>query len=679
MTDRVLLAALMTTCALSLSMAEAAEPTSRMLIETKDISDLAISPDGSYLTYRVEQASLARNSYDSTWYIRQLGRPESSLAVADGGVPVRGVAGLSIVEPPIWSPDSRWIFFRALIDGRVSVWRSARDGHRAERLTPELADVFEFHLSGDGRYLHYVVGPDLGMVVSSEDAEAESGILIDQTIVPGQGLFRAASVNERPTTQKQAGWAGRQGVLGTTFKRVVDLSDGTVTDDPIIGDNGLSDKPNRAISMSVDLGDGVRAELRRVGSDPALRDPPCQDIVYVKAGRERLAPWRHGDDCQAEEVASILALPQSDQIAFTVTAYRSGLGQSLRVWDIIGGKIRVLHQGHGLLAGSRNPNTPCVASPIEIVCVASAASEPPRLVAINLKDGHETVLADPNADTREVYQPARLMNWTGKSGRSYSGWFLKSTSSRAPLVIAYNSCPGFLRGGAGDEWPLAILAARGISALCINRPFGYPTDPKVRYGYGLDAVEGAIGQLGIAGEIDPHRVGMGGLSFGSEVVMWTLMKSNLIAAASVSSPMTTPLAYTLRSLQGETYWRELKASWGLEAPDATPEGWQQISPALNIDKLTTPLLLQMPEQEYWGALEYYIPLRNKGAPTELYAFPQAPHNKVQPRQKLAAYDRNIDWFRFWLSDYEDPDISKAAQYSRWRALKANRGRPASIQ
>ncbi|WAC49789.1 Atxe2 family lasso peptide isopeptidase [Asticcacaulis sp. SL142] len=677
MFPRVLMSAVLISCGLMSVMVRAAEPTHRTLIETKDISNLAVSPDGRTVAYRVEQASLARNSYDSIWYIQPVDGSQRPLVVADGGVPIRGVAGLSVTEPPVWSLDGQGIFFRALMDGRISVWWADRGGHQSRRLTPENADVLSFTLSPDGRYLRYQSGPDLALLAGAEAAEAEQGILIDQTTVPGQGLFRSAHVNERPTTQKQSGWAGRQSLLAVSEVRVLDLVTGT-TDDPSVV-SSVAEPTKRSAGLSVIVSGGGVAEVRRMGADPQLLDPPCQEVVYIRDGHEAAANWREGRTCEDGEIASLLPLRQASQIAFTVTSYREGLSQSLKVWDIKSGQIRTVRKGEGLLAGSRSPNTPCVAGEAALVCVSSAATAPPRLVAIDLTSGRETVLADPNADTRNAYGEAVLLNWSGASGRVYSGWYLKSPSPRSPLMIAYNSCPGFLRGAAGDEWPLAVFAAQGISALCINRPFGYPRDPKVRYGYGLDAVEGAIRHLSKRGDIDPHRVGMGGLSFGSEVVMWTLMKSDLIAAASVSSPMTSPLAYTLRSLQGDDYWRELKASWGLDAPEVSSDAWKVISPALNIDEITEPLLLQMPEQEYWGALEYYIPMRNQRAPTELYAFPFAPHNKVQPRQKLAVYARNLDWFRFWLADYEDPDPHKADQYARWRVLKARRAVPEPAQ
>jgi len=29
----------------------------------------------------------------------------------------------------------------------------------------------------------------------------------------------------------------------------------------------------------------------------------------------------------------------------------------------------------------------------------------------------------------------------------------------------------------------------------------------------------------------------------------------------------------------------------------------------------------------------------------------------------------VDWLRFWLQRYEDPDPAKADQYKRWRGLR----------
>src|SRR3546814_19921879 len=84
----------------------------------------------------------------------------------------------------------------------------------------------------------------------------------------------------------------------------------------------------------------------------------------------------------------------------------------------------------------------------------------------------------------------------------------------------------------------------------------------------------------------------------------------------------------------------LKKLWQLGAPDETPERWKMFSPTLNLDRIKAPILMQMPEQEYIHALDYTIPLiRDHRA--DLYVFPHEPHQKFQPRHKLAAYERTL--------------------------------------
>src|SRR3546814_11887450 len=112
---------------------------------------------------------------------------------------------------------------------------------------------------------------------------------------------------------------------------------------------------------------------------------------------------------------------------------------------------------------------------------------------------------------------------------------LRTRDTPPPVFGTYYNGSGFLRGGVGDEWPLATLAEQGVSALCINDPPGYLLDAVERYGRGLSGVRSVVDLLASAGEIDRARVGMGGLSVGSEVTLWTATHSDLLAAASIRS------------------------------------------------------------------------------------------------------------------------------------------------
>jgi dipeptidyl aminopeptidase/acylaminoacyl peptidase len=161
---------------------------------------------------------------------------------------------------------------------------------------------------------------------------------------------------------------------------------------------------------------------------------------------------------------------------------------------------------------------------------------------------------------------------------------------------------------------------------------------------------------------------MGGLSYGSEITMWLAMKSRLLAAASVSSPSVSSTYHLFGSVKGDNFTRVLKETWGLQSKEESPERWRQLAPEFNLDRISIPVLFQMPEQEYLMALDYAVPLIKRGS-ADLYVFPNEPHIKFQPRHKLAAYERNVDWFRFWLQGIEDADSAKASQYAVWQGMR----------
>jgi hypothetical protein len=79
--------------------------------------------------------------------------------------------------------------------------------------------------------------------------------------------------------------------------------------------------------------------------------------------------------------------------------------------------------------------------------------------------------------------------------------------------------------------------------------------------------------------------------------------------------------------------------------------------------------MQLADREYLTAIDVYAALREQGKPVDMYVFPDEYHNKWQPAHRLAIYDRNLDWFDYWLNDRIDPDPRKADQYALWRSLR----------
>ncbi|MCC4609775.1 Atxe2 family lasso peptide isopeptidase [Xanthomonas campestris] len=679
---RLLLAGVLMAAGACMCHAQTVSP--QRLLEVVDIGSPTLSPDGRSVAFRTEQASVQRNTYDSVWYVQGL-QDAAPRRVADGGVPLRDSAGGSLPGKVLWSPDGRWLYYRALIDGVIAVWRAAADGSGAEPVTHDAADVQEFALAADGRVLRYRIGATREQVLSAEQDEYAQGIRIDETVPLGQGLFRSGNVDGRLATQRFGSvWFDRAGLSAGVPARwiALDLTTGTTQ---VLAD---AQRPGAEADVSTLRGlvgdawksarapqGGAVAVLSRVGDGTGQLSRPDVALSVVPGAGARKAVQCVAAACVGKAISGVQWRPGSTEVLFTITDPALGLAQSIHRWDPASGQVQLVVQGGGLINGGRDPSAPCGASATALVCVTAEADRPPRLERIALDGGTRGVLFDPNAalavDMANA-TPARLLQWTDTRGRHYSGQFFAARSQgdgQVPLFVTYYSCPGFVRGGVGDEWPLAALAQVGIAALCINQLPGYTMNAVERHGQGLAAVKSAVALLSSQAGIDRTRVGMGGLSFGGAVTLWTATESNLLAAASVANPVVSPSYYLFGSMKGEPFLKGLREMWGLGAPEQTPERWKALSPAFKLERIRAPILFQHSEQEYLYALDYLIPLL-RAQRAELYVFANEPHQKFQPRHKLAVYARNVDWFRFWLQDYQDAAPEKAAQYARWRAIKA---------
>jgi len=658
--------------------ADAGTVTPRRLVEIADMSGPVVSPDGRMVAYRVEQASVARNTYETAWYVSSMDGMSPPRRVGNGGVPLRNSSGVPLPASAVWSPDGRWLYYRALIDGRIDVWRAAADGASVAPVTRDPADVRGFALDEDGRAMRYSVGPTRQEVLDAELAEYDAGIHIDASVPLGQGLFRSGYLEERPATQRlKDNEVIRYPLLAEIPDRWVSIDLSTGKKMAVPTRHGAPDQSIAALQeaspwkASAEPGGSRIAVLTRIGGRDGLRDSPDVELSVIdrrgKAERVVCASRL----CIGMPITGVQWRPGSNEVIFTTSDPDAGYAQSVFRWNVEANAIHRVADGRGLIAGGRDRFSACGLTSDAMACVTADPNTPPRLERIDIVSGERRVLHQPNGPLGldMAGTPVRLLQWNDAHGRTYTGQFFAPARARgpAPLVINYYWCLGYVRGGLGDEMPFASLAGKGIAALCINRA-PIRMNAIERYELGRSAVESAVDLLVSEGLVRRDKVGMGGLSFGTEATIWTAMRSDTLAAASVSSPMISPQLRFLSGLQAEAFDRRLEEYWQLGGSDETGGDWKAMSPVFNLDRIRIPLLMQMPEQEYMLALDYALPLIRAGL-ADMYVFPHEPHQKFQPRHKLAVYERNLDWFRFWLQDVEDPDPAKRGQYARWREMR----------
>ncbi|MBJ7437806.1 MAG: Atxe2 family lasso peptide isopeptidase [Sphingopyxis sp.] len=645
-------------------------PTVREIVELADMSSIAVSPDGQRLAFRIEHASVAVNDFELGWYIVPTDGSAPPRRIADAGEGERRDGELA-TEPPVWSADGRSILFRKIANGEIQIWRAAVDGSASEALTHDDANVRRFALEPDSGIIIYSVGATRAAVSEAEGHEYDEGVLIDARVDPARQLHRGARIEGRGASDR---FSGRWFTFGHLLAgapltyRALDLGTGASRDAAGSEAARITDAPS---SSDITNTYPVTAETRS-GDRRGNAFVTADDFVSRLSIRR---PGGRSIDCERpqcrQRIGKIAWQGTRDGVVFVTTDHAAG--QTLRLWSPGSGQVRRIAGGTGRWNGGRD-EAGCAVDAAALYCVAADADNPPRLVRIALSTGKITTLADPNRSLRQSgFLRSEPMEWVGASGQRFTGQLMVPSGERRalPLFVTYYLCDGYLRGGVGDEFPLRQLAASGMAVLCINRvPMRAGLGDQVeQYRIGQEGVSEAVRLLARRGIVDPARVGMGGVSFGGETTMWIAQHSSILSAISIGNTLLSPTYYWFNALPGNPMPPILNQVWGIGAPDDDPERWKQLSPTLSTDTIHAPLLMQLPEREFRFNVELAARLAQAGKPVELWAFPEETHLKYQPRHKAAVYERNLDWFRFWLQDYVDPDPTKAEQYRRWRGMK----------
>jgi hypothetical protein len=356
--------------------ADASQSALRRLVELVDISVPTASPDGRLVAFRTEQASVERNSYLIAWHVLDTaGGPVRR--IADGGEPIVEEPGLVKADPPIWSPDGRWIYYRALRAGAVQIWRAAADGSGAEVVTSEEGDVLLLERAPDGAIL-YRVGPSRSAIEQAELAEYDSGILVDRHVELGQNVFRGAIVHGRRATQRLNGsWFSRGSVLWwqAPRQRRLDLRSLRSSDAEPGGAAAPGGEARPEVLARSAAGDVATASWGASGSD----------LSVARAGALGGTVECRLEACRTDRIAWAAFRSGHDQLVFA-TMDRA-LVQSLRLWDLRTGAVRTILRGNGLMNGGREEGRPCAVLGDRAVCVVADPRTPPRLEAVNLETG----------------------------------------------------------------------------------------------------------------------------------------------------------------------------------------------------------------------------------------------------------------------------------------------------
>lgn len=629
-------------------------------------SPLSVSPDGRQVAFLIRRADPEANAICHALAVVDLAEGGRLRVIDRGGEPVRAEniirgsrtgSGLLATIVPAWSPDGRQLAYLKRVAGRTQIWRVAADGSEAIRVTDAPVDVEDVAWSEDGERLVFATRPGRLDFASATRREGRDGFLYDERMIPPNGF-----APQLPEALPRQVWtipaAGGEASPGGE-KDAARLPD----DRSLVLPHPLRATSSRGRSAGLDVeGPSPFAERRAWAED---------------ARGERI-------DCRSEHCAGSMRgiwwHPDAQSVLFLRYEGERGEFTSVFRWDIGAASPRRLLSTDAALVG-------CTIAARALLCLRESVVVPRHLVALDLDTAEVREILDLNPEFSALETP-RVERIRWRNGNDLSAWAdlvlpPGSPPDRGwPMVIVQYHSRGFLRGGTGDEYPVHALAANGIAVFSFQRP---PLLVQSRPDLDEDAVVAAVLRnwsergnthdslkIGMErafarGDIDPDRVGITGLSDGSTTARYAMVAGMTIRAAALS----TCCRYNRNDLIfGGPIVAENSRAIGFPPVTAhDPDFYAPISIAQAADRLTTPVLMQLSDDEALFALETFASLREHEVPVEMRVFPGEHHIKWQPAHRQAIYQRNIDWFRFWLLGEEDADAAKQAQYARWRGWR----------
>lgn len=630
---------------------------------------IGISPDGDRIAFVVKQANSRANAYCQRLLVVSSSGVGEAVELARGGAylradfPLRDFsyvrAGWDKPNPPRWSPDGARIAYLRRDGPTTQVWIVDASGVIPSREATALPDdVDDFAWTADGRAFVVATRPGIRAATRAIAEEGTRGYLFDERFSP---QFAGHPIPTGPLSREYT---------------LVSLRDGS-TRPATEAERALLD-PARHDSLPASAHtyregpDGWSAWLEPKHSDRILS--PTRIVIAGPQGQRRV--------CEDKRCEGVLDMWWSGDDRVLLMQQRTGWARSetaLLRWAEGASAPRRIFSTEDLLIG-------CETLRHELVCGREGAAQPRRLVAIDTRDGAERTIHDTNARLRNMdYGRVQRLRFRNSYGvESFADLVLPPghrEGQRHPLVVVQYSSRGFLRGGTGDEVPIHPLTTRGFAVLSFQRPGLLPeaykarneiethtliADPWADRRQVLSSLETAIELSIAAGSVDPDRIGISGFSDGGWTVQFALINSDLFKVAAMGTCCADRTAQPLAA--GPRFTDHMRAMGYIYFEPGGEQVWQPMSLVLNVDAIQTPILIQASDSEYEGALDVFETFTHRGKPIELFVFPDETHYKWQPAHRRAIYERNIEWFDFWLNRRMNCAPSRSEQYERWLAM-----------
>lgn len=659
-----------------------------------EVSDAAISPDGSRVAY-VRTAPLQQeNRYHS----------EIWLADADGSIRPRRLTSASFeARSPVWSPD-----------GRTLAFRSSRPGPGGETESTWFLDLEAGGeaWSVDGVDGDPVYSPDGLWIAFVREAPVGGEAAVQSTY--GRNPYELIPEFERDVRERFEGRAVEW--MGYRYDGSDELADPR---DPVA-------TPPRELWVVPTQRNATPRQLTRLGFDVAnvAWSPDSQRIAFVADSQQRDEHTYERHDLWTVDFAGRVVRVTDDEYVWSDPVWSTdgtalfarrelgldaviaagGPGAPVEVvrldpatgslteltgdWDLVpetlertpAGELRFLAVAGGerqlfavpagggavrAVTGGRRwiGDLSHDAAGARIAYVSETASQPAEVFVaaadgsgeLRVSHANDVVTAD------AAFGDARTFSYASVDGTEIQGWLMLPPGYRAgdaplPLIVSIHGGP---HGAYGESFnfQFQLWANEGYAVLYTN--------PRASLGYGepflwatwgggwgaLDTEDVLAGVDAAAGrvEIDPDRIGVSGYSYGGFLTNMLVAKTDRFAAAISGAGISNWIsdygtADIPRTKESEFYgppWVERSAELLWEA-----------SPIRHVAAATTPTLFLHGERDWRVPIEQaeqmYTALRKQRVPARFVRYPEASHGQWTPADRVHFLLEGLDWWRRWL-------------------------------
>jgi dipeptidyl aminopeptidase/acylaminoacyl peptidase len=620
---------------------------------TVDVSQAAITGDGTRVAFIAERAVLERNSYrDELWVYDRRNGSMHRLATAHDEL-----------SSPTWSPDGRALAVIANGPGDVDQLYVLRDDGSERRLTSGETGVEMFAWRPDGRAIAFVRrnrAPHATGTNSYRDSfqVTDGDYLMTAPPQPRHLWLVSLAAKERRLTN------GDWSLANSTISWSPDGKSLAYLRVP----NAIHGISGRASAYAIDPATDTSHAL-------TTHDAHEDQVEWSPGGSRLLFLYpRDGDPAAASTVRTVNlqqrdsdASSQLDRHVDTAAWYPDGRRLLLKVYDVTSGPLYELSSAG---VPQRLPLGPVVDATIQsdqsiardgtIVFTGTTVDRPSELYL--LADGAQTPQRLTHFNDAVAHmQLGRVttVRWVSSDGFQEAGVLTYPpgyvAGKRYPMVLRIHGGPAETSLAAFEPF-YQSAAARGYLVFAPNyrgstnlgNAFERAIFNDASAGPGNDVMDGvnAVEKTGI---VDTSRLAVSGWSYGGQMTSWMISHYDVWKCAVTGAAVNDLVVdYTIADdidASRDSFSTSPFAGDSLGA-------WQKQSPISYFKNVHTPLLMmgnvydvRVPIVEQY---EFFHALRDNGVPVTFYAYPTTGHLPKGPVRLIDAYERWLSWFDRYL-------------------------------